>query len=104
MVENLFPGHRITESQAQRDKVCYVSASGGEIANEGEIRIVHKEKDGNEFGLTIQHAKVDCPILSVKWFTNLDCRVIFRKGGVLVFTRTDARIRFLRSSVSFSPA
>ena len=43
------------------ENVTYVSASGGEIAKEGEIKVVHREQDGSEFGLVIQHAKVNSP-------------------------------------------
>ena len=36
--------------------------------------------------MTIQHAKAKCQILSVKHFTNKECRVLFRKGGGVMVT------------------
>ena len=64
--------------------MCYVSASGGEIWNEGEINITHKEKNGDVFDLKMQNAKVSCPIRSMKYFANMGCRVLFKKGGGVI--------------------
>ena len=71
-----------------------MSATGGTISNEGEIEIVHAQDD-DKFPMTIQNAKVNCPILSVKYFTNKDCRVLFRKGGGVIAYPDGKRIPFI---------
>ena len=92
--EKFFPQHKIRESPAQKQGTKYVSASGGLIANEGQIDLVHRQ--GNDlFEMTMQHAKVNCPILSVRYFTDRDCRVLFRKGGGVIIYPNGKRIAFI---------
>ena len=82
--EEAFPLHTIVSSKAQRNGVVYTNASGGGIENEGEIEIVHLDEDGHEVPLTIQHAKVHCPILSVRRWAKRGSIISFRKGGGLI--------------------
>ena len=74
-----FPDHPIRPSKAQRNGVKYYSASGCAIKNEGEISVVHRGPCGKDFGLVIQNAKVACPIMSVRYFTRMNCEVVFKK-------------------------
>ena len=64
-----FPDHAVRPNKAQLSGTCYTSACRGEIPNEGEITIVHRNEEGQDFGFVIQNAKVECPILSVRYFT-----------------------------------
>ena len=45
--------------------------------------------------MVIQNAKVNCPILSVKYFTNKGCRVLFRRGGGVIAFPDGRRIPFI---------
>ena len=80
-----FPGHDITKSKASRAGVKYSNASGGEIANEGEVVITHRLDDGTEIDIPFQHGKVQLPIISVKDFV--------QKGSVVKFKRLGGSIR-----------
>ena len=45
--------------------------------------------------MTIQNGKVSCPILSVKYFTRMNCRVLFRNGGGVIAYQDGRRIPFI---------
>ena len=60
-----FPRHKVRQSKGQLNCTTYVSATGGEIKNEGEITITHVGDDGEQIDWTIQNAKVNCPMLCV---------------------------------------
>ena len=92
----LFPRHKVESSRGQRQGTEYVSAPGRKIKNEGQIDITHKEKNGDLFNLTMQNAKVSCPILSVKDSTQQDCRVRFRKGGGVIIHADGRRMAFTK--------
>ena len=89
-----FPKHTVVSSRGQRQGTEYVSASGGKIKHEGQIHLTHQEKNGDKFNLTMQNAKVSCPILSVKYFTEQNCRVLFRKGGGVIIHADGRRMAF----------
>ena len=93
--KRFFPRHHVRESKGQRNGICYTSASGGKIPNEGEIDVVHEDDHGTQFGFTFQNAKVGCPILSVKKFTAMDCRVVVKKGGGVIYYPDGRTIPFI---------
>ena len=45
--------------------------------------------------MTFQNAKVGCPILSVHYFTQMGCRVTFKKGGGVIVYSDGRRIPFI---------
>ena len=75
--------------------VKYYNASGGEIPNEGEITLTHRDERQGDFDFTFQNAKVHCPILSVKKMVRQGCRVSFRKGGGTIRYSDGRKIRFV---------
>ena len=71
-------------SKTHRRGVIYPNASGGGIENEGEIHIAHLDEDGYEVPVVIQHAKQNCPMLSVRRWAKRGSVISFRKGGGLI--------------------
>ena len=90
-----FPRHRVRESKAQLNGTKYVSATGSEILNQGEIDITHVGDNGEKCQWTIPNAKINCPILSVRHFTAKDCKVLFRKGGGVIAYPDGRRVPFV---------
>ena len=61
-----FPQHKVYESAGSKAGLQYRAANNSLIPNEGEVHIKHREADGQIYDFTFQHAKVHCPIVSVK--------------------------------------
>ena len=83
------------ERGGQRRRLNYTSASGDAIPNLGGFDAVHRNDAGTEFGMTFQNAKVGCPILSAHYFTEMGCRVTFKKGGGISVYPDGRRIPFI---------
>ena len=90
-----FPGHPVRESKAQRKGVKYVDASGGQIPNEGETCLVHRDEKQGDFGFVFQNGKVHCPILSVRKMVRRGCRVTFKRGGGIIRYADGRKLRFV---------
>ena len=82
--EEAFPHHEIVPSKASKRGVVYTDASGGGIENMGEVHAVHVDEDGHEYPIVVQHAKVHCPILSVRQWAKRGSQVFFKKGGGVI--------------------
>ena len=79
-----FPQHKVRPSKAQQTCTRYAPTSGGELANAGEIQKCQFAWGDGRFDLAIRNAKVARQILSAKYLTNKDVRVLFRNGGGVV--------------------
>ena len=74
-----FPGATLRTSQAQKNGVKYVVASGGELANEGEFEVLYQNVDRSVDTTVFQTAAVGMPIFSISKYTEGDFEVTFRK-------------------------
>ena len=90
-----FPSHTIHESAGSRAGLQYKAANGQLIDNEGEVYIQHREPDGSTYNFTFQHAKVHCPIVSVKELVLRDCSVTFHKYGGHIQYPDGKKLRFV---------
>ena len=79
-----FPDHAIHTSEGQKMGLRYKAADGSLIANEGEVHIQHQEDDGEVYDFTVQHAKVQCTIISVRYLVTRDCIVTFQEEGAFI--------------------
>ena len=100
--EKEFPQHVIHPSEGSKAGLKYKVASGALVPNEGEVHVKHKESDGTVYDFTFQHAKVHCPIVSVRELVMKDCWVTFHKNGGHIEYPNGKKIRFVtRGGVFF---
>lgn len=100
--EKEFPHHRVHPSAGSKSGLKYKAANGELIDNLGEVHIRHLESDGTIYNFTFQHAKVHCPIVSVRELVSRDCSVTFHKYGGRIQYPSGKKIRFvLKGGVFF---
>ena len=75
--------------------MLYLGLWRGGVPNDGELMIVHRIEESRDVGFVIQRAKVDCPILSVRYFTRMDCKAVFQKGGGIIYYPDGRKIPFI---------
>ena len=94
-----FPNHPIEESPAQRRGVKYMSATGGTVANPGQVHVVHRNPRLGDFNFTFQHAPVQCPIISIRdRVKGHKPKVLFYEEGGVIKYPDGRRIRFVKHS------
>ena len=93
--KKVFPHLQVQESEGQRRGLQYKGADGTLIPNEGECHVVHRENNGDTFKVTVQHAQVHCPILSMSELVSRDCVITFHKLGGHIAYPDGRRIRFV---------
>ena len=93
-----FPGATLKQSQAQRERKGYTSATGELFKNEGEFTTPRRTQEGHRRTVTFQHStKVSLPILSTGGLTDLDNNVMYRKhDGYIEHIPTGDRSYFFK--------
>lgn len=77
----VFPNHIVHPSPGSIAGVTYSNASGGDIANRGQVVITHRMDNGSDIDIPFQDGDVQIPIVSVKDFVHKKTRVKFKDLG-----------------------
>lgn len=94
--EKEVPGHPVVPSKGQKQGLCYESASGSKIANEGKVKLQARNPDGVSLPpMSWQNAKVKMPILSVRRMVRKGARVEFFKRGGIIHLPDERKINFI---------
>ena len=77
----VFPNHIVQSSPGSIAGVTYSNASGGDIANRGQVIVTHRMDNGSDIDIPFQDGDVQVPIVSVKDFVHKKTRVKFKDLG-----------------------
>ena len=91
----VFPGHTVHPSPGSIAGVKYSNASGGDIANRGQVTISHRMNNGTEIDVPFQDGDVQVPIISVKDFVHNKSVVKFKKREGTIKLPTGSILQFV---------
>ena len=92
----LVQDHPIRDTEASRNGLNYVSATGDPIPNLGEQRLPLITREGSARSMTFQAAPVDRPLGSVKRMCRAGHRVVFDDEGSYVLNKGTGEINWMR--------
>ena len=93
---DLVTDHPIEESDASREGLCYVSATGQPIPNLGEQKLPLVTNECTMRGMTFQAALVKKPLGSVKRICSCGHRVVFDEEGSYIQNKGTGEINWMR--------
>ena len=97
MPERCLPDHPVRPSEGSRNGVHYLSANGGRIPNQGEVKLNFITRERHRCNIAFQVADVKRPLLAVSTLTRAGNDVIFdATGGKIINRKTKRTMSFVK--------
>ena len=90
------PGYEVRETPASKAGVTYVSATGEDIPNLGEVILPFLTNERTKRAMKMQAAEVTRPLASVKRICEAGHTVVFDEGCSFIYNKTSGEVNYLR--------
>ena len=94
-----FEGHKVSETEASRNKEYYTTANSAKIYNQGERNLIISSFEGDkQRAMTFQVAEVSKALGSVSQIVKKGNRVVFDDDGSYIQDKTTGDVSWMRQA------